>query len=75
LKSFGPDFHVYQYLFKSNRPDILFASFDDPILLAAIEQRKQFFEAKYDHLYQIEIFYCILLEGWPDGGVRAPLQR
>ena len=26
LKSFGPEFHVYQYLFKSNRPEIPFAT-------------------------------------------------
>jgi type IV secretory pathway VirB4 component len=63
LKSFGPGFHVYQYLFKSNRPDIPFATYDDPIVEAAIEQRRKFFEAKRDHLYQVEIFYCILLEG------------
>jgi type IV secretion system protein VirB4 len=63
LKAFGPGFHVYQYLFKSNRPDIPFARYDDPIVEAAIEQRRKFFEAKRDHLYQIEIFYCILLEG------------
>ena len=30
---------------------------------AAIDQRRQFFEAKRDCLYQIEIFYCIVLEG------------
>ena len=63
LKAFGPGFHVYQYLFKSNRPDIPFATYDDPIVEAAIEQRRRFFEAKHDDLYQIEIFYCILLEG------------
>ena len=63
LKAFGPGFHVYQYLFKSNRPDIPFATYDDPIVEAAIDQRRKFFEAKRDHLYQIEIFYCILLEG------------
>jgi type IV secretion system protein VirB4 len=63
LKAFGPGFHVYQYLFKSNRPDIPFATYDDPIVEAAIEQRRKFFEAKRDHLYQVEIFYCILLEG------------
>src|SRR5277367_3339871 len=63
LKAFGPGFHVYQYLFKSNRPDIPFATYDDPIVQAAIDQRRKFFEAKRDHLYQIEIFYCILLEG------------
>ncbi len=63
LKAFGPGFHVYQYLFKSNRPEIPFASYDDPVVEAAIEQRRLFFEAKRDHLYQVEIFYCILLEG------------
>src|SRR5216683_3638482 len=63
LKAFGPGFHVYQYLFKSNRPDIPFAKYDDPIVEAAIEQRRKFFQAKRDNLYQIEIFYCILLEG------------
>src|ERR1700726_4594331 len=63
LKAFGPGFHVYQYLFKSNRPDIPFATYDDPIVEAAIDQRRKFFEAKRDHLYQVEIFYGILLEG------------
>src|SRR5208282_1983883 len=63
LKAFGPGFHVYQYLFKSNRPDIPFARYDDPIVEAAIDQRRKFFEAKRDHLYQVEIFYCVLLEG------------
>jgi len=63
LKAFGPGFHVYQYLFKSNRPDVPFARYDDPIVEAAIDQRRQFFEAKREHLYQVEIFYCVLLEG------------
>src|ERR1019366_1812310 len=63
LKAFGPGFHVYQYLFKSNRPDIPFAKYEDPIVEAAIDQRRKFFEAKLDRLYQIEIFYCIVLEG------------
>jgi len=63
LKAFGPGFHVYQYLFKSNRPDIPFASYDDPVVEAAIDQRRQFFEAKRDQLYQVEIFYAIVLEG------------
>ena len=63
LRAFGPGFHVYQYLFKSNCPDIPFATYDDPIVEAAIDQRRKFFEAKRDHLYQVDIFYCILLEG------------
>ncbi len=76
LKAFGPGFHVYQYLFKSNRPDIPFATYDDPIVEAAIDQRRKFFEAKRDHLYQVEIFYCILLEGARSKtGVGAALAR
>ncbi len=63
LKAFGPGFHVYQYLFKSNRPEIPFRRYDDPIVEAAIDQRRQFFDTKRDHLYQVEIFYCVLLEG------------
>jgi len=63
LKAFGPGFHVYQYLFKSNRPDIPFATYDDPVVEAAIDQRRKFFEGKREQLYQVEIFYCILLEG------------
>src|SRR5580700_6597471 len=63
LKAFGPGFHIYQYLFKNNRPEIPFASYEDAVVEAAIDQRRQFFEAKRDHLYQVEIFYCIVLEG------------
>ncbi len=76
LKAFGPGFHVYQYLFKSNRPEIPFARCDDPVVDAAIEQRRQFFEAKRDDLYQVEIFYCILLEGARSkAGIGAALAR
>jgi type IV secretion system protein VirB4 len=76
LKSFGPGFHVYQYLFKSNRPEIPFASYDDPVVQAAIDQRRQFFESKRDRLYQIEIFYCIVFEGARSKtGVGAALAR
>jgi type IV secretory pathway VirB4 component len=76
LKAFGPGFHVYQYLFKQNRPEIPFAHYDDPVVEAAIDQRRQFFEAKRDRLYQVEIFYCIVLEGARSKtGVGAALAR
>ena len=41
LKAFGQGFHVYQYLFKTNRPEIPFANYDDPIVEAAVEQRRR----------------------------------
>jgi type IV secretion system protein TrbE len=63
LKAFGPGFHVYQYLIKSNGPEIPFEHYEDPIVEAAIDQRRRFFEAKKHQLYQIDIFYVVLLEG------------
>jgi type IV secretion system protein VirB4 len=63
LKSFGPGFRVYQYLFKSNRPEIPFESYDDPIVQTEVNHRREFFAAKRDHLYQVEIFYCVLFDG------------
>lgn len=38
LKAFGPGFHIYQYLFKTNRPDMPFAKYGDPLIDAAVEQ-------------------------------------
>jgi type IV secretion system protein VirB4 len=61
LRSFGPGFHVYQYLFKSNRPEIPFASYDDPVVQTEVNHRREFFRAKSEHLYELEIFYCILI--------------
>ena len=55
LKAFGPGFHVYQYLFKHNRPEIPFGRHEDPVVATANQQRRQFFEAKRDHLYSVEI--------------------
>jgi type IV secretion/conjugal transfer VirB4 family ATPase len=63
LKSFGESFHVYQYLFKTNRPEIPFARYDDELIDAAIDQRRQYFESKRDRLYEVELFYVIVLEG------------
>jgi type IV secretion system protein VirB4 len=61
LKAFGPGFHVYQYLFKSSRPDIPFANYDDPVVQTEVNHRREFFASKRDRLYQIEIYYSILL--------------
>ena len=48
LKSFGPGFQVYQYLFKSNRPEIPFANYDDPVVQTEVNHRREFFASKRD---------------------------
>ena len=76
LKSFGPGFRVYQYLFKSNRPEIPFESYEDPVVQTEVNHRREFFAAKRDHLYQVEIFYCVLLQGAQSKtGIGAALGR
>lgn len=63
LKLFGPGFHVYQYLFKTNHPHIPFARYDDPIVQTGQDRRHQFFQEKSDNLFEIEIYYCVLVRG------------
>jgi type IV secretion system protein VirB4 len=76
LKNFGPGFHVYQYLFKTNRPEIPFAQYDDPIVQTGVERRKLLFQNKAHRLFEIEIFYCVVLEGSRSKtGVVAALRR
>src|SRR5215468_8028009 len=76
LKIFGPGFHVYQYLFKTNRPQIPFQSYDDPIVQAAVNQRKDFFASKLESLFEVEIFYAVVIEGTRSRtGVAAALKQ
>lgn len=76
LKTFGPGFHVYQYLFKTNRPEIPFLLYDNPIVQAAVNQRKEFFREKLDQLFEVEIFYAIVIEGTRSKtGIAAALSR
>jgi type IV secretory pathway VirB4 component len=63
LKNFGPGFHVYQYLFKTNRPEIPFARYDDPVVQESVDCRAELFREKADRLFEIEIYYAIVLEG------------
>ena len=76
LKIFGPGFHVYQYLFKTNRPEIPFQAYDDPVIQAAVDQRKEFFAERLDSLYEVEIFYAIVIESTRSKtGIAAALKQ
>jgi len=51
-------------LFKQNRPEIPVCPLRRPrSLKPRLNSGASFFESKRDHLYQIEIFYCVVLEG------------
>jgi type IV secretion/conjugal transfer VirB4 family ATPase len=76
MKTFGLGFHVYQYLFKSNRPRIPFAHYEDELIDTVVEQRHSYFERKSAELYEVEIFYAIVLEGRQSkGGLLAAIKQ
>jgi|SRR5437899_1561476 len=76
LKVFGPGFHIYQYIFKTNRPTIPFQAYEDPVVNAAVRQRKEFFSQKLDCLFDVEIFYAVVIEGvHSKTGITAALSR
>ena len=76
LKIFASRFHVYQYLFKTNRPAIPFQDYANPVVQAAVDQRKQFFAQKLDDLFNVEIFFAIVIEGSRSKtGIAAALAR
>src|SRR6201987_238232 len=76
LKIFGHGFHIYQYLFKTNRPTVPFQDYADPVVQAAVDQRKQFFAQKLDELFTVELFFTIVIEGTRSKtGIAAALAR
>jgi type IV secretion system protein TrbE len=76
LKNFEPGFRVYQYLFKTNRPEIPFSEYKHPVVQTGQDRRKQLFEEKADRLFEVEIYYSILIEGSRSKtGVKAALGR
>src|SRR5215475_181013 len=76
LKTFGPGFHIYQYLFKTNRPTMPFGDYENPVVQAAVDQRKQFFTQKLDNLFTVEIFFVLVIEGTRSNtGIAAALAR
>lgn len=76
LNIFGEGFHIYQYLFKANWPEIPFTTYDDDVVNASVGQRCQFFEEKHDCLYRAEIFYAIVPRGQRSKtGIMAALKQ
>lgn len=65
FKVFDDKCRVYQYLFKRNHERIPRSMHDNPVVNAAIRNRAAFLESKADHLYSLEIYYTLLMEGLP----------
>jgi type IV secretion/conjugal transfer VirB4 family ATPase len=64
FRIFDEKCRVYQYLFKRNRENIPFNTYENPVVNAAIENRIAYLAAKADSLYSFHIYYVVLYEGF-----------
>jgi type IV secretion system protein VirB4 len=63
LRLLGPQFRVYQLLFKASGETIPHGAYDNPVVKQAVDDRAVFFEKKAGELYSLRIYYVILYEG------------
>lgn len=63
LRSLDDKCRLYQILFKHNHPTIPHGEYENPLVSAAVEQRAVFLESRADHLYSIEIFWVVMVDG------------
>src|SRR6185437_1655154 len=62
FKIFDENCRVYQYLLKRNGAAIPYQKYENPIVSAAIESRIAYLQDKAENLYDLEIYYVVLLE-------------
>src|SRR5215472_10822532 len=63
LRLLGPQYRVYQILFKSSGETIPHGEYDNPVVRQAVDDRSAYFEQKAGELYSLQIYYVILYEG------------
>ncbi len=64
FRAFDEKCRVYQYLFKRNRENIPFKTYQNPIVNAAIRNRMEYLNTKAESLYSFQICYVVLYEGF-----------
>lgn len=68
FKLCGPEFRVYQYLFKSHfQPDQPLA-YSNPIVQRAEAERARYFAEKAQEMFSIRIYYVLLYQSTSHGG-------
>jgi type IV secretion/conjugal transfer VirB4 family ATPase len=63
LKLFGPDFRVYQYLFKSHFQPEPPPAYPNPIVNRAEQERYAYLLSKSQQMFSIETYYVLLFQG------------
>ncbi len=63
FKLLGPEFRIYQYLFKSHfQPDPP-PAYANPVVQRAEQERARYFAQKSDEMFSIRLYYVVLYQG------------
>ena len=54
--------HVYQILYKTNKPELSRSSHTNPLVQSAIDQRMAHLASRADNLFAVEIYYVVIRE-------------
>lgn len=63
FRTLGPEFRVYQYLFRRNHERVDSRDCSDPIVSEALRERREHFERKASKLFSLSIYYVVLYQG------------
>jgi type IV secretory pathway VirB4 component len=63
FKLFGPEFRVYQYLFKSHFEPEPSRDYENPVVQKAEKERTRYFAEKAEEMFSIRLYYVLLYQG------------
>jgi type IV secretion system protein VirB4 len=63
FKLFGPEFRVYQYLFKSHFEPEPSRDYGNPVVQRAEQERARYFAEKSEEMFSIRLYYVLLYQG------------
>jgi type IV secretion system protein VirB4 len=63
FKLFGPEFRVYQYLFKSHFEPEPERDYENPLVQKAEGERAHYFAEKAEEMFSIRLYYVLLYQG------------
>jgi len=73
LRALDERFRVYQYLVKRDHAELPRRHYENAVVERAISDRIAFLSAKSGDLYELEIFFVLMYEGWHRGSMGAGL--
>src|SRR5262249_26358046 len=66
LRLCGPEFRVYQYLFKSHFQPEPPPAYSNPVVSRAEVERSHYFTRKTEEMFSVHIYYVLLYQGGPN---------